>query len=90
MHAKAVPMTGFANVLSSQLRHQVADKTGLAGRYSFSLEWAPNLGVQGDSETTDLGSSIFTAVQQLGLKLNPTKGAVDVIVVDQVAMPSEN
>jgi len=41
--------------------------------------------------SSDSGSSIFTAIQeQLGLKLESTKGPVQVLVIDHVEMPSEN
>ncbi len=40
---------------------------------------------------TDAGPALFTALEeQLGLKLEPAKGPVQVLVVDQVEMPSAN
>jgi len=44
-----------------------------------------------DAAPTDSGPSIYTALQeQLGLRLDSTKGPVDAVVVDHVEMPSEN
>lgn len=69
----------------------VLDKTGLTGRYDFSLQWTPD-DSPGDAPLPDpSGGSLFTALQeQLGLKLEPQKGPVEVLVIDHVARPSEN
>lgn len=65
----------------------VIDKTGIAGRFDFKLEFATD-----DASTDPSGlPSIFTAVQeQLGLKLEPTKGMGDYLVIDSIERPSEN
>ncbi|MGD0445839.1 MAG: TIGR03435 family protein [Edaphobacter sp.] len=63
----------------------VVDKTSLAGDYDFTLNWSSPT----DSDGT--GASIFTAIQeQLGLKLESTKGPVEVLVIDHIERPSEN
>jgi len=89
----------LANVLSNQLGRSVQDETGLKGVFDFELEWEPDADAQSagvddapafaDART---GPSIFTAIQeQLGLKLEPRKGPVEVIVIDHVeSSPTEN
>jgi uncharacterized protein (TIGR03435 family) len=69
------------------LGREVQDKTGLTGKYGIELKWTPD-----ELESTpDASVSIFTAIQeQLGLKLESTRGAVQTFVVDQVERPSEN
>ena len=80
--------------LATELGRVVIDKTGIAGRYDVTLKWTPNAdGAAADNETEDTssGPSIFTALQeQLGLKLESTKGPVQVLVIDHIEMPSEN
>jgi uncharacterized protein (TIGR03435 family) len=62
----------------------VIDKTGLEGSYDCEMNWS-----QVDSEGT--AQSFFSAVQdQLGLKFQPSKGPVEVLVVDSISQPSEN
>ncbi len=66
----------------------VLDETGLTGRYDFSLEWA-NAAATDAADST--APSIFTAVrEQLGLKLEPRRAPVEVLVIDHVEMPGEN
>jgi uncharacterized protein (TIGR03435 family) len=83
--------------LSALLSTTVVDQTGLKGNYNISMTWAPDP----DMERTLLGDrppagdvpgpSVFTAIQeQLGLKLTPGKGPVDVIVIDSVEKASAN
>ena len=65
----------------------VIDKTRLSGKYDFNLEWTP----ESTSPETDTGTSILTAIQeQLGLKLEPDKGPVPVLVIDHIERPSAN
>jgi uncharacterized protein (TIGR03435 family) len=63
------------------------DKTGLIGQYAFVLRWAP----EGTESQPDSPPSIFTAVQeQLGLKLDPQKAPMEILVVDHADRPSTN
>jgi uncharacterized protein (TIGR03435 family) len=66
---------------------QVVDRTGLTGRYDFALTFAVDPLAPDDAGTAP---DIFHAVQQLGLKLEPTKAPVEVIVIDRAAPPTEN
>jgi uncharacterized protein (TIGR03435 family) len=100
-----VSMAYFAHDLSrfdqGELGRLVIDKTGLTGRYDFELKWSPRLsrmdamsfgsGTQMPTSTIPSGPSIFTALQeQLGLKLKPAKGPVQVLVVDHIEPPTPN
>ena len=71
----------------------VMDQTSLKGTYNFTLRWtSEQLVSQGAGPESGADApSLFTAIQeQLGLKLLPTKGPVEVIVIDHVERPSEN
>ena len=95
-------MPAFANVLSNQLGHAVLDKTGLTGRYDVKLEWTPDESqnamiqhMRPDSPPPppldNGGPSIYTALQeQLGLKLENSKGPVEMLIVTRLEKPSEN
>jgi len=92
-HALSAPR--IAKLLSSAVERPVVDKTGLSGAFDFTLEFARELTItepHDDESAADSGGiSIFTAVQQqLGLKLEPGKGPVDMIVIDHVEKPSGN
>lgn len=90
-----------SGLLASRLDRPVIDKTGITGQFDFHLEFSPANTTSGVSSQDGIdsasvappqeGPSIFTAVQeQLGLKLSPDKGPVEVLVVDHVENPSEN
>lgn len=92
-------MGDLAGVMQTAvLDRPVVDKTGLPGRYDFTLMWTPdesqfaNMGVRVPPPAADATApSLFTAFQeQLGLKLDSTRAPVDVIVVDRIEKPSEN
>jgi uncharacterized protein (TIGR03435 family) len=87
-------MDVLATVLSRQFECDVLNRTGLAGRYDFELDWTPEAGpcaALAESAAPSLHPSIFTALQeQLGLKLESTKAPVELLIVDHVEKPSEN
>jgi len=91
-------MASLIYQLSRELGGVVEDQTGLSGRYNFQLEYAPvgscqqaTAGSENASEAAAPGRpSIFAALQGIGLKLDTTKGPLEVIVVDRVERPSEN
>jgi uncharacterized protein (TIGR03435 family) len=79
----------LATMLSRQLEHDVLDQTGLPGKYDFQLDWLPDSGPCPDSPRDQ--PSVFTAVQeQLGLRLESTKGPTEILVIDHIEPPSEN
>jgi uncharacterized protein (TIGR03435 family) len=100
MVATSIPMSLLALSLSSIVGRYVADRTGLTGPFDLDLTWTAietqqGLGVDALPGVPSLtpgeknGPSLFTALQeQLGLKLESTKGPVDVLVIDHVDQPT--
>jgi uncharacterized protein (TIGR03435 family) len=79
--AIGLTMNNFLIFLSSTVERVVIDRTGLQGAYDVDFEWS--------SEAGSDKPSIFTAVQeQLGLKLESTRGPVDVLVIDHIEKPT--
>jgi uncharacterized protein (TIGR03435 family) len=104
MVAKGLTMPEIAVKFSQQQRHPVIDKTGLTGRYDFTVEYTldlsrlpppPGLPPQPPRDpgvASDPGSNFPSAAEkQLGLKLTSGKAMLDVIVVDRAQKtPTEN
>ncbi len=94
--ARNVSMGEFASMMQRAiLDRPVVDKTGLTGRYDFDLEWAPDESQFNGEVSSASGDAnappLFTAIQQqLGLKLRPTRGTVDALIVDKAERPSVN
>jgi uncharacterized protein (TIGR03435 family) len=93
MSARRISMEMLARNLARTVRRIVVDKTGLTGSYDADLEFMPEGplapqapgGPQFPNPNPD-APSIYTAMQeQLGLKLEPTRGPVEMLVVDRVA-----
>lgn len=93
------PLTEFVNGLSAMLQRPVVNRTGLTGDYeltlTFSPEQLPGLPMPpsgAPAPTIDPNApSIFTAVQeQLGFKLESTRGPVEVLVIDRAENPTED
>ncbi len=89
--ATRASMERLAAFLAREVGGPVSDQTQIQGVYSFTLDWTPDdLKPAASSEQPPL-PSIFTAIQErLGLKLEPHKAPVDILVVDSAEKPSEN
>jgi uncharacterized protein (TIGR03435 family) len=80
---RAMPIALLVQYLSPAVSRVVIDQTGLAGNFDVDLQWTP------ETVRADDALSVFTAVQeQLGLTLQPTKRAVDVLVIDHIEPPA--
>ena len=91
---RAIDLRGFATVLwrRANVGRPVTDRTGLTGDFDIDLFYAPyGENINGAPIPTDGLPSIFTAVQeQLGLRLDSSRGPIDVLVIDRVSPPAEN
>jgi uncharacterized protein (TIGR03435 family) len=96
LRAGSATMATFAAVLTGQAGRKVVDKTGLTGIYDIDLKWLPEQLPNGAPlppgvEIDNTLPGLFTAIQeQLGLRLAPETGQVDIFVVESVQRPSEN
>jgi uncharacterized protein (TIGR03435 family) len=84
--AHEISIESLAANLSFAVGKVIVNKTGLEGGYDFTLDYAPD-----GADASDTRPSIFTALEeQLGLKLEPARGPVDVIVVDHIERATAN
>ena len=80
------------------MSHVARDRTGLAGEFDLHIEFVPAFLQNPNPDRSPIanpaaasGASVFTALQeQLGLKLESTKGPVDVLVIDHVEQPTSD
>jgi bla regulator protein blaR1 len=84
LNAEGSDLTEFSGLLSLKLDRPVIDRTGIAGKFDIHLQFSPDNAIDSNDPT------LFTAVQELGLKLVPAKGPIEVLVIDHVERPSEN
>lgn len=88
-NGQGITMPIVAQELARSAGRVIIDKTNLPGRFDIDLRWQPD-----DAPPTSNDAAyppFFTALQeQLGLRLEPAKGPVDVLVIDDVHQPSAN
>jgi uncharacterized protein (TIGR03435 family) len=97
---QAASMEFFAkNFLTGQVGGPVVDQTGIQGNFDFSMDWTPDdnspkrPGDAGDERSAPdpIGPSLLSAIrEQLGLKLEASKGPVEVLIIDRAEKASEN
>ena len=74
---------------SNNIDRPILDATGLTGTYDFKLEWTPE--ADGPNPTDGTGTFFLEALrEQLGMKLVPAKGLVEVLLLDHVDHLTEN
>ncbi len=100
--AVAQPVSGLADLLAFMPEmegHLVVDQTGIKGNYDYTVQFSSEeldqkfaqMAGTAPPQSNDSGPSIFTALEeQLGLKLQMTKGPVDIYTIEHIEEPSEN
>jgi uncharacterized protein (TIGR03435 family) len=86
-----LPAASFPAAFSAPAGRMIVDRTGLAGSWDFDLVFAPEARGPDAPPADPNAPSFFTAIQeQLGLKLEATKGPVDVVVIDSIEKATED
>ncbi len=95
--AKAQPLSHLTNMLGNALGHPVIDKTGLTGKFDYTIDFkivfpAPPGAVSAAAQASDSAPDVASAVQQqLGLRLVSGRAKLDVLVIDSaLKVPTEN
>ena len=87
------PISSLAILLRLPAGRFVIDKTGLMGSYSMQMLFSVRASRGGPdvaSADADLAPSVFTAIRDLGLRLESSKAEADVVVIDHLEPPTEN
>lgn len=89
--AHGCSMSDITSMLAGQFGHPVFDKTGLTGKYDFILRYHDTRLSDRKADDMDPIQPLEIAIQdQLGLKLKPTKGPEQFLVIDHIEKPSAN
>jgi uncharacterized protein (TIGR03435 family) len=91
--AGAVSMDELARNMSRLVGRAIVNRTGLQGRYDFDLKFTPEgeLTAAAADRGPDTMPSLYVALEeQLGLKLEPQRAPVDVVVIDSIQRPVED
>jgi uncharacterized protein (TIGR03435 family) len=91
MSSGGVAMANFARMIAATAGRAIVDRTGLEGFFAVTIRYQ-RIPPRADAPPSpDDPPSVFTAVQeQLGLKLEPDKTQVPVLVIDHLERPTEN
>jgi uncharacterized protein (TIGR03435 family) len=99
MRGRKVHIDDLISELALVLDRPISDRTGFTGEFDVDLHFAPDQALQGfgfgsgepAAPKAPVGPNIFAALeQQLGLKLAPAKGPVEVLVIDHAERPAAN
>jgi uncharacterized protein (TIGR03435 family) len=89
MIAGTMPLDNLVGSLSGEAGGLVNNRTGLKGSYTFTLNYSPR-GTPPSADPADPPDFVTALQEQLGLKLQPEKTMVPVLVIDSIERPTEN
>jgi bla regulator protein blaR1 len=90
LHARAANMSDLVAAVGNWTDRPLLDKTGIQGLYRFETKpWLPMDAMAARPDVPD-ATTVFEMFGQLGLRMEPQKGVVEVYVVDHIEKPSEN
>jgi uncharacterized protein (TIGR03435 family) len=84
----AVQFSRLIPMLERPVGRKIIDKTDLKGLFDFNVRFNATETTLSPADQT--ATSIFTAIQELGLKLESAKAPLEVLVIDSVSRPTEN
>jgi uncharacterized protein (TIGR03435 family) len=92
LHARAASISEVAAYMENWTDRPLVDKTGIEGLYRFDTKpWRPmNSSMEARSNEVADGPTVFQIFENLGLRLEPQKGIVDVYVIERLEQPSTN
>jgi uncharacterized protein (TIGR03435 family) len=87
-----MPIAGLVSYIAGTARQPVVDMTGLKGSYNFTIDVTPPENTpDGRADPIDTFTRLREAVEdQLGLKLEPQKIAVENLIIEKAERPSGN
>jgi len=83
-------MGELVDFLTTNLDRPVIDKTNLAGVYDFTLTWDQASAPANGANWAPIGPELFTAIRDLGLRLDPQKASIEILVIGSIVHPVEN
>ena len=95
MIGQRATMQQLSEAIGNTIASPVSDETGVDGFFDFTLTWSttegPSPSAKIEASATDSEPSLSAALrEQLGLKLEPRKRQIGVLVVDKITRPSPN
>jgi uncharacterized protein (TIGR03435 family) len=89
----AVPLSRLTSALQMWMDRPIVDKTALTGLFDFKFSFMTPCGIIfacGPTDSTPVGPSLSSALDDFGLRLESAKTLVEVLVIDSVSKPAEN
>jgi uncharacterized protein (TIGR03435 family) len=88
--ARAFSIDAFARELAGFAGRPVVNRTGLIGEFDFDLTYTPALSLGAIADAAAPPELSTALREQLGLRLEPARGPVPVLVIDRAERPTEN